>query len=101
MAVIYSPLLFIAAYFETRSAISVRSNRKRGEEDDDTVEEWEQMSGEVDFEGEGWDKKVAAVKPDVERDAATIEVRKLRGEVGELKELIEKLLKRGEGVDGK
>lgn len=93
MAVIYSPLLLIAAYFETRSAKNVRSNRRRGEEDDDTVEEWEQMGGEVDFEREGWDKKVRGVKPDVEQDAATIEVKKLRGEVGELRELIERLVK--------
>ncbi|CAG8984043.1 hypothetical protein HYALB_00002984 [Hymenoscyphus albidus] len=100
MAIIYSPLLFIAAYFETRSAISVRGNRKRGEEDDDTIEEWEQMADSCDFEGEGWLKTVADVKPDVERDAATIEVRKLRSEVGELKELLEKLLKRGEGENG-
>ncbi|EPE28483.1 hypothetical protein GLAREA_09604 [Glarea lozoyensis ATCC 20868] len=92
MAIVYSPLLFVAAWFEKRSAKVVRSNRKRGEEDDDTVEEWEQMAGTVDFEGEGWDKKVASAKPDVERDTATHEVRKLRGEVGELKELIEKLL---------
>ncbi|TVY39807.1 Calcium channel [Lachnellula occidentalis] len=94
MALVYSPLLFVAAYFETRSAKNVNSNRKRGEQDDDTVEEWEQMEGEVDFEGEGWDKTVQSVKPDVEQDAATIEVKKLRGEVGELKELIERLLKK-------
>ena len=95
MALIYSPLLIVAAYFETRSAKSVRSNRRRGEQDDDTTEEWEQMAGDVDFEGEGWDKKVAAVKPNVEEDAATIEVKALRGEVQELKELLLKL------VDGK
>jgi hypothetical protein len=93
MGIVYSPLLFVAAWFEKRSAKAVRRNRKRGEEDDDTVEEWEQMAGTVDFEGEGWDKKVASAKPDVERDTATHEVRKLRGEVGELKDLIEKLLK--------
>ncbi|TVY84185.1 Calcium channel [Lachnellula suecica] len=98
MAVIYSPLLFVAAYFETRSAKHVKSNRRRGEEDDDVVEEWEQMEGEVDFEGEGWDKKVESVKPDVEADQATTEVRKLRSEVGELKVLIERLLKKEHGA---
>jgi hypothetical protein len=100
MAVIYSPLLIIAAWFETRSAKAVKSNRTRGEEDDNTFEEWEQMAGEVDFEGEGWDKKVAAVKPNVEEDAATIEVRALRGEVQELKELILKLVKGKKAGEG-
>ncbi|KAH8678587.1 hypothetical protein BGZ60DRAFT_370275 [Tricladium varicosporioides] len=94
MALLYSPLLFVAAYFETKSAMAVKSNRRRGEDDDDTIEEWEQMAGDVDFEGEGWDKKVASAKPNVEQDAATIEVRKLRGEVSELKELLEKVLQK-------
>lgn len=95
MAILYSPLLFIAAYFERRSAAAVKSNRRRGEEDDDTTEEWEQMAGEVDFEGEGWDKKVAIAKPNVEDDAATVEVKQLRDEVKELKQLLLQL------VDGK
>src|SRR5882757_8644486 len=43
MGVIYSPLLVITAAYEAHEAHKVRSNRKRGEEDDDTVEEWEQM----------------------------------------------------------
>lgn len=93
MAFLYSPLLFVAAWFETRSAKMVRSNRKRGEEDDDTVEEWEQMAGEVDFEGEGWDKKVAAAKSNVEEDQATRAVLELRTEVRELKELLLQLVK--------
>lgn len=93
MAFLYSPLLFVAAWFETRSARMVRSNRKRGEEDDDTVEEWEQMAGEVDFEGEGWDKKVAAAKSNIEEDQATRAVHELRTEVRELKELLLQLVK--------
>jgi hypothetical protein len=102
MAVIYSPLLFIAAYFETRSAKAVRSNRRRGEEDDDTVEEWEQMLGEVDFESEGWNKKVAAVKPNVEEDATSISVREMRQEIKELKEMMQLLVKgkEKEGANG-
>ncbi len=92
MAVIYSPLLFVAAWFETRSAKMVRWNRKRGEEDDDTVEEWEQMMGECDFEGDGWGKKVEGVKPNVEEDPATLEVKKLAAEVKELKAMIKELL---------
>ena len=97
MAVCYSPLLLIAAWVERRSARSVRSNRRRGEEDDDTIEEWEQMDSAMDFEGEGWDKKVASVKPNVEDDSATVAVANLREEVRELKELLLKLV---EGKDG-
>lgn len=99
MAVVYAPLLIVAAYFETRSAKQVTYNRRQGEEDDDTIEEWEQMAGNVDFEAEGWDKKVDSVKPDVMVDAATAEVRELRGEVRELKQLLVKLVgeKSGEG----
>jgi hypothetical protein len=93
MAVLYSPLLFVAAWFETRSAKMVKSNRKRGEEDDDTVEEWEQMAGEVDFEADGWNKKVESAKPNVEEDQATSEVKALRSEVKELKDLLLQLVK--------
>lgn len=92
MGVVYSPLLLIAALFEVRSARHVRSNRKRGEADDDSVEEWEQMAGEVDFEGDGWKKTVERVKPNVEEDQATTEVRALKGEVAELKGMLVKLL---------
>lgn len=92
MGVVYSPLLLIAALFEVRSARHVRSNRKRGEADDDNVEEWEQMAGEVDFERDGWKKTVERVKPNVEEDQATTEVRALKGEVAELKGMLVKLL---------
>ena len=52
------------------------------------------MAGQVDFEGEGWNKKVESVKPNVEEDAATIQVKELRVEVKELKELIQQLVKK-------
>ncbi|KAB5523822.1 cation channel-like protein [Coniochaeta sp. 2T2.1] len=93
MGIIYSPLLIAAAYFETRTARDIRSNRSRGEEDDDTVEEWEQMASEVDFEADGWNKHVESAKPNVEEEAAVLEVRKLQGEVEKLKEMIEQLHK--------
>lgn len=88
MGVIYSPLLCLTAFFEAREAKAVRLNRKRGEEDDDTTEEWEEMQGETDFEGEGWDKKVEASKPNLEVDAAVLEVRELRKEVTELRDIV-------------
>ena len=92
MAVIYSPLLIVAAYFETRSAKAVKSNRRRGEEDDDTTEEWEQMAATVDFEQEGWAKTVQRVTPNIADDSATLEVRALRGEIKDLKEILMKFI---------
>jgi hypothetical protein len=91
MGIIYSPLLLAAAYFEMRTARDIRTNRSRGDEDDDTVEEWEQMAGEVDFEADGWNKQVESAKPNVEEEAAVLEVRKLQSEVEELKEMIKQL----------
>lgn len=89
MGIIYSPLLLITAFLETRQARRVNSNRRRGEEDEDTVEEWEQMNDALDLEGEGWTKKVEATKPNVDTDAAVLEIRELRGQVEELKRLVE------------
>ncbi|KAL8912107.1 MAG: hypothetical protein Q9171_002823 [Xanthocarpia ochracea] len=89
MGVIYSPLLLITAFLETRQARKVNSNRRRGEEDEDTVEEWEQMNHAIDLEGEGWTKKVEATKPNVDTDAAVLEIRELGERLDELKKLLE------------
>jgi hypothetical protein len=88
MGVIYSPLLLISAYFEMRWARDIRVNRARGDADDDTVEEWEQMLGQVDFESDGWKKRVDTAKSNLEVEPAVAEVRKLREEVDTLKEMI-------------
>ncbi|WYZ44824.1 hypothetical protein EsH8_VIII_000140 [Colletotrichum jinshuiense] len=88
MGIIYSPVLVVAAYFETRSAADIRSNRARGEEDDDTTEEWEQMEDQVDFESDGWNKLCLSAKTDLESDPTIFEVQKLRGEVEELKKML-------------
>jgi len=93
MATLYSPLLLVAAYFETRTARDIRSARSRGDEDDDSVEEWEQMADQLDFESDGWNKKVALVKPNVEEEPAVLEVRKLKEELDELKSMIAELTK--------
>ncbi|KAK8043146.1 potassium ion channel [Apiospora phragmitis] len=93
MAVIYSPLLVCAAFFEVSNAKDIRSNRLRGEEDEDTTEEWEQMADQIDFEAEGWTKKVADCKSNVEEEPAVVEVRKLGEEVAKLKEMIHGLEK--------
>ena len=88
MGTVYSPLLLLTAWFERRGAYRVKRNRRRGEEDDDTVEEWEQMLGEIDMEGEGWTKTVQSTKPDVATDATLLEVRELRKEITELREIL-------------
>lgn len=89
MGILYSPLLLITAYLESKQAEVVKLNRRRGEQDEDTTEEWEQMQPEVDFEGEGWSKKVDSTKPNVETEAAVLEVRELKKQVDDLKGLIE------------
>lgn len=93
MAAIYSPLIVVAAYFETRTAADIRSNRSRGEEDDDTVEEWEQMASDCDFEADGWAKKVEQAKSNLDVEPAVAEVQKLKGEIDELKAMIADLAK--------
>ncbi|KAI0164612.1 hypothetical protein GGR57DRAFT_205183 [Xylariaceae sp. FL1272] len=94
MGFIYFPLLFCAAIFEVQIAKDIRRNRNRGEEDDDTVEEWEQLQDQVDFEGEGWTKKVKESKANVEEDGAVLEIRKLQGDVDKLSSLVERLTKK-------
>jgi hypothetical protein len=91
MATLYSPLLFVAAWNERRDARKIRSNRSRGEDDDDRVFEWEQFNQDLDMEGEGWTKTCEIVKPNVEDEPAVIEVRKLRSEVEELKTMLSQL----------
>lgn len=91
MGVIYSPLLLVTAAFEASEAHRVRDNRKRGEEDDDTVEEWEELDSEIDYAADGWDEKVRKTKPIVDVDADVVEIRGLRGEVEELKRMIRAL----------
>ena len=107
MGVIYSPLLLISAYFEKRWAQGIRANRARGDADDDTIEEWEQMLGQIDLESDGWKKKVDLAKSSFEEEPAVVEVKKLREEVESLKALILSLHKalsveksEGKGEDG-
>lgn len=96
MGVLYSPLLLVTAYLETRTARSVRFNRKRHEADDDTIEEWEQLAEELDVEGSGWAKKVQDTAPKVVTDATSLQLKELRQDVKELKELLSAL----RGING-
>ncbi|KAL9604128.1 MAG: hypothetical protein Q9219_000716 [cf. Caloplaca sp. 3 TL-2023] len=89
MGVIYSPLLLVTAFLETRQAQRIKRNRRRGQEDEDTVEEWEQMNDHLDFETDGWAKKVETTKPNVDTDAAVLEIRELKTQLAELKQLVQ------------
>ncbi len=89
MGVVYSPLLLITAWLETKQAHKVKKNRRNGESDEDEVQEWEQLSGEVDFEADGWSKRVESTRPNVATDVAVLEVRALREQVEELKKIVE------------
>jgi hypothetical protein len=95
MGVLYSPLLLITAYLETRTARTVRFNRKRNEADDDTIEEWEQMADEFDIEGSGWGKRVLESAPNVVTDAALVELKELKEDMKELKAMLKSLTANG------
>jgi len=100
MGAIYSPLLLLTAFMETRDAHKVKYNRRHGEDDADESQEWEQNGcGELDFEADGWAKKVEGTKPNVETDAAVLEIRALKQEIEELKRMWESKMK--EKIDGK
>jgi hypothetical protein len=88
MGVIYSPLLLITAFFEVRTARKVKFNRSRKEADDDVIEVWEQLADDMDVEGSGWAKRVENSSPNVVVDAALLELKALREEMKQLKEMI-------------
>ena len=90
MFAVYSPFMVIIAFLETREAGQVRANRARGEEDDDSTEEWEELQGEVDILGEDWEERVAKGVPDAEKDPAVVEIQLLRAEIDELRVLIKR-----------
>ena len=98
MGVIYSPLLVVTAALEVRTAHAVTFNRKRNESDDDTIEEWEQLSDEMDFESTGWQKRVEESKPNVVVDGQMLELQAVRKEVKQLMEMIQKLQGSGAGA---
>lgn len=91
MGTVYSPLLLVTSFIEVQTAQRVKFNRSRNEVDEDTVEEWEQLGDDMDFEGTGWAKRVEDNKPNVIVDGTLLEVRELRKEMKELMDMIEKL----------
>lgn len=94
MGFIYSPLLLVTAALEQQEAWVVKENRRRGEDDEEVTQEWEQVLSQCDFEADGWDKKVQKTKPNVEIGAVELEVKALRSEVSELKDLVKMLVER-------
>lgn len=88
MGVIYSPVLIITAYLEQRDARTVRMNRSKGESDEDTVEEWEQLDYKPEQEDEAWARKVRETSPNVEVDGVTVLVKDLKREVLELRKMV-------------
>ncbi|KAL2852638.1 hypothetical protein BJX68DRAFT_56149 [Aspergillus pseudodeflectus] len=92
MAIIYSPLLLVIGFLEVREARRIRSNRRRGEEDDDDVEEWEHIAEQVDFElDDTWKQSVRETSPNVHVDQCSLEVAKLREQVQSLTEVVRQL----------
>lgn len=81
MMVLYSPFMLIIAFIETREARHVSGNRARGEADDEAVEEWEEMQGELDVMGGGWSGKVERAVPNVEEEATVVGIRELKRQV--------------------
>ncbi len=91
MTTIYSPLLLITAWLESREARRIQQNQKRGLLDEDTMEEWEQMADSFDPGCAGWKEKVEVTRPNIETDAAIVEVRELKAQVEELTVLVKGL----------
>lgn len=100
MGVIYSPLLLLTAWIETREANRIRWNRQHGEEDDDCEQEWEHVAQDVDFDlDDTWKEEVKHSTPDIRVDSCTLEVRQLKEQVAALTELVKKLTDKSEGMD--
>lgn len=94
MGVIYSPLLVVTAWVETRQAHRIRWNRRHGEEDDDCAQEWEHVAHEVDFDlDETWKEQVADTTPDIKVDSCTYEIRELKEQIRVLTEMVQGLAK--------
>ena len=55
----------------------------------------------MDFEAEGWAKKVEGTKPNVETDAAVLEIREVLQKLERLTGEVEELRRGMEGGDGK
>ena len=118
MGILYSPLLLLTSFLETRHArriqlsrrlsdSSVNGNTLNGDDMDDTAfgAEWEEMAvhlgvNEGVWERDGWKEEVEKSRPNVEVDAAVAEVRRCRVEIEGLREMMRRFLEvQGVNVD--
>ncbi|KAK6525738.1 hypothetical protein TWF281_010785 [Arthrobotrys megalospora] len=90
LSVCYLPLLFISAWVDTRNARRIAHNRAHRQPDDDEREEWEELDNHADFENSDWKEKVKNAVPNVEEDVSTQEIKKVRKELQDLVDKIEK-----------
>lgn len=91
MGIVYAPFLVLVAALESRDARHVNFNRQRGEVDDDTTEEWEEMEDELDLRRSGWVKRCDEMSPDASSELKLIrelreEIKELNGKVDEMKQ---------------
>ena len=100
MGIVYSPLLVVTSFMETATARRVKFNRSRNETDEDTIEEWEQLAEEMDFESTGWQKRVEENKPNVIEDGTLLEVQAIRKELKQLSEMVERMSREGTPAAG-
>lgn len=102
MGILYSPLLLVVGMIENRDARRIRRNRRRGEDDEDRVQEWELLAEEVEFEvDDGWKENVRASAVDVLGDPGREEVLRLREEVRALTEVVKGFVGREKEGEGK
>jgi len=92
MGIIYFPILLVTAAIETKQAHTVQINRRKRQNDDDTIEEWEQLDLEFSIDEDGWAKLVEDSKPNLDVTKDVTEVLLLKDEVKKLQHLLEKLL---------
>ncbi|RVD89800.1 uncharacterized protein DFL_000792 [Arthrobotrys flagrans] len=90
LSVCYLPLLFISALVDTRNARRITHNRAHNQPDDDECEEWEELDNHADFENSDWKEKVKNAVPNVEEDVSTQEIKRVRKELQDLVDKIEK-----------
>ena len=101
MGILYSPLLVITAFLEVLNARRIRWNLRRGEAEDDYVQEWEHVAEELNFEvDDTWKQCVEETKPNAYVDASTLEVMQLKEQVAELTSLVKSLVERGDVMTG-
>jgi hypothetical protein len=92
MGIIYSPILLVTATLEVRDARRIRWNRRRGEEDDDEIQEWEHAAEEVGFEvDDTWKQTVQDTTPNVTLDSCSWELIQLREQIHALTETVRAL----------